>query len=404
MKVKILNEELSSERLESEPNQLFDERKILVIRNSSDNKILCRVSKRKIPKVIRFRRYQMEKEPNNYFREKLMLYIPWRSEEGELINIDVRQKFIENIQLIERKEHQYNHNINVDFDKIRQEIESNFNNEIDNQLDENEDDMSDKSTDKDFEVYDLQRPYYELENDVQIKKTIETKDKVLTFNCPKTVTDEEYKRIHISLNRKQRQYLLGLMNLVKQNKVPFLHFITGGAGTGKSVLIRSSYQSLRKYYESDFGGSISPDKLTVLLLAPTGKAAFNIGGTTIHSALGITTNENISSKASLSDEMANKYLNQLWHLKVIIIDEISMMGSNMLEKVDNNLRRIFKTNSKPFGGISIIFVGDFNQLKPVKDHLIFDYTASKTYSALAGNINLKSLNTALTLCLTLMNK
>ena len=126
--------------------------------------------------------------------------------------------------------------------------------------------------------------------------------------------------------------------------------------------------------------------ITVLLAAPTGLAAFNIGGSTIHSALGITTNENRSAQMKpLSDELRNKYAIRLESLKFVIIDEVSMVGNKMLAKIDQRLKEITGNTNTHFGGVSILFFGDFNQLRPVKESYIFQVIHTDNLSILAGN-------------------
>ena len=166
--------------------------------------------------------------------------------------------------------------------------------------------------------------------------------------------------------------------------MPVYHLIIGSAGTGKSVLIRALHQTLMKEFSKD-RTMANPDLITILLAAPPGLAAFNIGGSTIHGALGITTNENRSAQMKpLSDELKTKYAVRLENLKVMIIDEVSMVGNKMLAKIDQRLREITGNMSLHFGGVSILFFGDFNQLRPVKESYIFQMINTNNLSILAG--------------------
>lgn len=125
-------------------------------------------------------------------------------------------------------------------------------------------------------------------------------------------------------------------------------FITGPGGVGKSVLIHK----IKDLYEDE-----------TVFLAPTGIAAQNIKGSTIHRAfkfpigfLGAFQRKKVSQKAEqlFSDDT----------IKRIVIDEISMVRADLLTAIDHVLRRVKKKN-KPFGGIQIVAVGDFFQLSPV---------------------------------------
>lgn len=124
-------------------------------------------------------------------------------------------------------------------------------------------------------------------------------------------------------------------------------FITGKAGTGKSTLLSYCCEQLPKAFA---------------VLAPTGVAALNVGGETIHSFFrfqpGITMEEarKKGSKAR-NNELYTK-------TKTIIIDEISMVRADLLDCVDVFLKAACVLN-KPFGGIQMIFIGDLYQLPPV---------------------------------------
>ena len=107
----------------------------------------------------------------------------------------------------------------------------------------------------------------------------------------------------------------------------------------------------------------------VLLLAHTGKAASLIGGTTICGAFdfkfGIET-------TSSSDKKLAELRENLSELKLIIIDEMSLVSSDMLYKIDSKLKEIYPlTKELPFAGIGIVLVGDLLQIPPVKASYIF---------------------------------
>ena len=125
-------------------------------------------------------------------------------------------------------------------------------------------------------------------------------------------------------------------------------FITGRAGTGKSTLL--------SYFRN-------VTKKTIAVLAPTGVAALNVKGQTIHSFFGFRTNitpEKVR-RIRYSDEGNNIYK----RLDAIVIDEISMVRADLLDCVDKFLRLNGPDRKLPFGGIQMIFFGDLYQLPPV---------------------------------------
>lgn len=123
-------------------------------------------------------------------------------------------------------------------------------------------------------------------------------------------------------------------------------FITGDAGTGKSTLL--------KYFASK-------TKKRIVILAPTGVAAVNIGGQTIHSFFRFPpkplTENNIPS-------VDKKYCGIYKHLDAIVIDEVSMVRADMMDAMNIFLRMHVDAN-RPFGGKQMIMFGDLNQLPPV---------------------------------------
>ncbi len=125
-------------------------------------------------------------------------------------------------------------------------------------------------------------------------------------------------------------------------------FITGKAGTGKSTLL--------KYFREH-----TPKNIVVL--APTGVAAINIQGQTIHSFFGFKPDITPDSVSSLKVTKSKRQLYQ--KLDAIVIDEVSMVRADMLDCIDAFLKVHGKNKLAPFGGIQMIFFGDLYQLPPV---------------------------------------
>jgi ATP-dependent DNA helicase PIF1 len=143
---------------------------------------------------------------------------------------------------------------------------------------------------------------------------------------------------------------------------PLRIIIMGTAGTGKSYLIKALQSMFREMTRIE-------SKIPLLVLAPTGVAAFNVRGKTIHSALSIPIfNGANNNSLDITGESLKKLQEKLEGIKYIIIDEKSMVGRRMLGMIDIRLRQAFpEYNNKPFGGRSVILTGDFGQLPPVLD-------------------------------------
>lgn len=125
-------------------------------------------------------------------------------------------------------------------------------------------------------------------------------------------------------------------------------FITGRAGTGKSTLL--------EYFRGQTGKNLA-------VLAPTGVAAINVRGQTIHSFFGFKPDITVEKVRTSYTNKGKKGLYK--SLDILIIDEISMVRADLLDCVDQFLRLNGKRRDKPFGGIRVVFLGDLYQLPPV---------------------------------------
>ena len=135
------------------------------------------------------------------------------------------------------------------------------------------------------------------------------------------------------------QYALDLLEKTKKNL-----FITGRAGTGKSTLLHLFKSTSRK---------------KCVVLAPTGVAALNAGGQTIHSFFGFP------AKFIAPEDIKRRRDTRLYKkMEVLIIDEISMVRADMVDNIDRFLR-MNRENMEPFGGVQVVFFGDLFQLPPV---------------------------------------
>jgi ATP-dependent DNA helicase PIF1 len=125
-------------------------------------------------------------------------------------------------------------------------------------------------------------------------------------------------------------------------------FITGRAGTGKSTLLQVFRQTSKK---------------NIVVLAPTGVAALNVGGQTIHSFFGFP-GQMITPEIA-DRKVYQKHLIRLYKsMEVLVVDEISMVRADLLDGMDVFLRRN-RNSAEPFGGVQVVFFGDLFQLPPV---------------------------------------
>ena len=144
-------------------------------------------------------------------------------------------------------------------------------------------------------------------------------------------------------------------------------FLTGKAGTGKTTFLKEIYQNTYKQ---------------AVIAAPTGIAAINAGGSTLHSLFQLpfggfipehfsnaqfTTNSKIHTPSSLLTEfkMHEKKHKVLREMELLIIDEVSMLRADLLDAIDVILRHVRRKKDLTFGGVQVLFIGDLLQLPPV---------------------------------------
>ena len=128
-------------------------------------------------------------------------------------------------------------------------------------------------------------------------------------------------------------------------------FLTGKAGTGKTTFLKNLKEK-------------SPKRMIVV--APTGVAAINAGGVTIHSFFQLSFAPQIGIESEQVRQMRfnKEKINIIRSLDLLVIDEISMVRADILDAVDRVMRR-FKNGKKPFGGTQVLMIGDLQQLAPV---------------------------------------
>ena len=127
-------------------------------------------------------------------------------------------------------------------------------------------------------------------------------------------------------------------------------FLTGKAGTGKTTFLRDVVQNSSK---------------RVVVVAPTGIAAINAGGVTVHSFFQLPLHPYIpGAKVESKFAFSKEKRSIIRTIDILVIDEISMVRCDLLDAIDSVLRR-FRDRNKPFGGVQLLMIGDLQQLTPV---------------------------------------
>ncbi|KAI8507071.1 hypothetical protein Bbelb_155100 [Branchiostoma belcheri] len=332
------------------------------------------------PAVIRFAKFNKEKEPERYYLTLLKLYLPHYcdaelkppqfekyeefysdgvaplSNTNDKVKVVVhanRRKFEQNVDELEqaRKDVENNSCLVEDvwaqmFPEIEQErIEcQNMRGENEVNNEGQQDDIPDLPIDD------------------------KSKEKSFTLEaCQTQVPSEMAIPMLQSLNPKQQEVFYFVRKWCMETAQgkrpdPFHIFLTGGAGTGKSHLIKCiCYEATRLLQQTQE----NPDSVSVLLAAPTGTAAFNIGGSTIHHAFHLMCKT--KDREGLSESTVNTMRAQYESLKIVIVDEVSMVDKPLMKSIHLRLRQLRQGRPNAlFGNVSILAVGDMYQVPPVK--------------------------------------
>lgn len=178
-------------------------------------------------------------------------------------------------------------------------------------------------------------------------------------------------------------------------------YLTGKAGTGKTTFLKYIKENCHK---------------KTVITAPTGVAAMNAGGVTLHSLFQLPLGSFIPDQELSGDEQGEffdkknllKYLRLnsakrglLRELELLIIDEVSMLRADLLDAIDTILKSVRRNNGSPFGGVQVLFIGDLFQLPPVvKNH---EWAILQKYYKAISFFNAKALQDTPPIYLELKN-
>ena len=343
--------------------------------------------------IIRFHKFNIEKEPEKLYRSKLMLYMPWRDEATDILAgyVTFRSRYEDNAEDILAIEQQYSQNASLISDAIDDLNEHGPPEHAWNMVAPGAAEQQARDQDEGVQVErDIDQEDLDANAQLVQQRNVPLLQRFTMETSRDLLSPEDYRSAMRGLNNKQRQVVMYHRAWCKraiialrsgQPVAPYRVFVSGPGGVGKShviSLIRNDTVKLLR-----LSGQVQPDDVTVLLTAPTGVAAFNIQGMTLHSALLLSTSK--CSSLPLTQDKLNTLRTKLSNLQLLIIDEVSMVGSNMLLQIHKRLQQLKGSKDDvTFGNVSILAVGDFFQLQPVAQSYAFQ-EVSNMYARLHGS-------------------
>ncbi len=350
--------------------------------------------------IIRYFKANVNREPERYYKNLIRLYFPHRkleilppyqsyeemffrsktlNAEHEVVSIcdivqDNLSKFEKNAVMMEDCwEECRNSTGNDQF--AWADLAPNAEEERLNQVDERE------------EMEQLDEDYIEDEPVSQsFPDEIETAQQSYAIASTPMVSTNELNEMIRKMNDQQYPFLMHirewcLQTLRGENPDPFFIHLTGSAGTGKSHLVRSIYQLATRILQQAPTNSDLDSGEVVLLTSYTGSAAFNIGGSTIHSLFSIPLNPPKKYKP-IKPPGLHEVERKLSKIKLLIIDEISFVDKNLLGWIHGRLKQVKKLLNSPhapFGNTSVLAVGDFFQLAPIAKEMVCKKSPNTDY-------------------------
>ena len=323
------------------------------------------------PAVLRFHKPKQSVDPDNYFFSEALLYTPYRTEE----ELEQRVKDAEHdgYKLLEEK-------IKAVKAQVMEHLESNqearFMVEEANKKTEEMGENLDPQGEQDIEDCGQQdlsmHPDYEHLNPDNVDKvertTHEKRYRPIEIDDIKELHDKTnnldfYQRKVVQRGIEYSRRVVKARCNKNAHPSPVHVIVHGGAGAGKTAALNVLKQWCHLILQQP---GDDPDCPYLVIAAPTGSAAANVRGQTMHSAFGFSFgNEHFS----LSDKVRDIKRNLLQNLKIVIVDEISMVKSDQYFQLDKRMREVTQKPGKLFGGVSLFFFGDIMQLKPMGKYI-----------------------------------
>jgi hypothetical protein len=302
--------------------------------------------KRDKARIIRSVCFNKNVDSEKHYRELIMLFTSWRNEKTDLIEdySSYQEHYLRPKNTIDEQMKQY---AICSEDEIQDQLHNMDHNDDNHDLGapgtQNIERQDESEGMQDFHPELIAN--YDLSGDLGIPSTASNTEQLILHE----EQDDVYRSMVQKLDREQKVFLCHLLHLIKISQKPFYCFLSGGAGVGKSHLTKCFYLAALKFYHTRAGDDFHQVK--ILMLAPTGKAAFNIKGNTIHNALAIPACQSLKNYIPLDSNRLNSLRCRLGGLKLIFLDEISMVGSTMFNVQINNRLKDIKESKDDFAGV-----------------------------------------------------
>ena len=335
-----IQEDDSAENIEN-----VDHKNQLLLKNNMG--ILKRRRKRAIVRYFKGNNYDNEE---TQIRTIMLLFHPFSNEIAEVHEHPNILKKYNNFKFyIDQNQREFEKN--PDFMDCLEHLDNNNNSSIENE--ENETQFLEEETTTAAELEEFMRKQGKIYDGghIRLEEKLDLTNRINT------------------LNLEQRKIFDEMMDI--ESGEQFFLYLYGKAGTGKTYLLNTIIPALEFKCLRE---GIDLQKPLILVLSPTATAAKQLKyGDTIHGGLEINGFENLEKQLKFAAD--SRLASSLIQVVNLVIDEISMVGSNFLWKIHERLKSLLGNCDGYFGGLNVIATGDFHQLPPVGDNWVFKNTS-----------------------------
>jgi len=318
--------------------------------------------------LINHYKFNVDTQPENYFFSLLLMFKPWRKLEdlknGEDTYAESFQK--EKLHLVEAlRYHEKLEELQKVFETAKQLVQQCLDDDLQKQ---SQDDPENPVGIQNIEAGEAMQDFKDLGN--------------------KAVQEIDVSEMIARLNADQKRVFHKVINIVESGESVLRLYVSGEGGTGKSFLIKTIKCWIKQNLNKD-----------TVVAAPTGIAAFNIDGLTVHRLLQLPVEHGHTPKyKQLSDHVLKVLRSDLKDVILFVIDEVSMISNFTLMCIHLRLSEIFDTTDCDdgwFGRKHILLFGDLLQLPPVREDPIFKHLSNEKIAKYLSSLNAVNLWTIL---------
>ncbi len=361
--------------------------------------------KRTFPRALRFFKKNFDVSPHKFYLAELILYYPFRCEK-ELFPYDeekCKELYMKNIEKIGQVKAQvmpYLQSVEEAqfyYEEGKKHEDTNIEEQVGAELDPAKEqeildiEEEDEEEHPEYLHIDPEQIEEQPEGEVPMKKVF----RAIEIPIRQVQLEEARKldRMQSHVLSLGLRYARGLVKARKaKNKLPKapLVMVHGGAGSGKSRVIKPLAEFMQDILQQP---GDDPNCPYIVLASFTGAAAANINGQTLHSLFGFKFGAKF---LSMSDKQRDEKRCQFRNLKCVIIDEISMVSSDLFYNLDLKLREIMQVD-KPMGNLGVFIFGDLFQLRPPRARYVFEEPTNQEHRLVYKLRNLWEMFTVINL-------